>query len=231
MQGPQDFNTLDKYPKYIIKETDPDSASNKISTRLDLLKVCAPVNFFAPSTEASAEGQRNPYTPSTKVCEKKSQHSQQTAFPVAPAGNQTSTTPSSEVPVVYSQKTSVPITATPTKVRSTSHVFSSKVSTKEVIYISPTAGQTDSKVRWFPLIRNASIELMQEDPASIPSNELIAALPPFWGPEVVNDYGVRIPRRIGPYFPTEKADNLTVRYDSPSNFPQRDVVVGFRTEW
>ncbi|KAL0208949.1 hypothetical protein P9112_011536 [Eukaryota sp. TZLM1-RC] len=70
---------------------------------------------------------------------------------------------------------------------------------------------------------------MLGDPASIPPNELIAALPPFWGPEVVHDHAIRIRRRMGPYFPTEEVDNLTVRCDPPPHYPQRETVGGFRT--
>ncbi|KAL0215718.1 hypothetical protein P9112_007902 [Eukaryota sp. TZLM1-RC] len=72
------------------------------------------------------------------------------------------------------------------------------------------------------LVLNVGIELMQGDPASIPPNELIAAPFPYWSPEVVNDHGVRIRRRIGPHFPTEELDN------PPPNFLQRDIVGGFR---
>ncbi|KAL0209753.1 hypothetical protein P9112_009837 [Eukaryota sp. TZLM1-RC] len=305
--GPEQFSTLDEYLKYIINQTDPDSASNKISELLKLKRVeppsspivCAPVAPSTSSTEAPGEGQQVPSTssteapgegqqvPSTSSTEApgegqqapsipsrevpmESSPPQQPAPPAVPAGSPNPTTPSQEVPVAGLPDTSAPTTVAPTEVHSTPSVPPSGVPTRGVIHVPPTSGQTPQQghvVSSIPaawqvlsaaqpntyqapsqpqesdspfistqqrteaqnLVLNAGIELMLGDPASIPPNELIAALPPFWGPEVVNDHGFRIRRRIGPYFPTEEVDNLTVRCDPPPIYPQRDTVGGFRT--
>ncbi|KAL0215489.1 hypothetical protein P9112_007673 [Eukaryota sp. TZLM1-RC] len=285
-------STLDEYLKYVINQTDPDSASNKISELLKLKRVeppsspivCAPVapstsSTEAPgegqqvlstsSTEAPGEGQQAPSIPSREV-PMESSPPQQPAPPAVPAGSPNPTTPSQEVPVAGLPDTSAPTTVAPTEVHSTPSVPPSGVSTRGVIHVPATSGQTPQQghvVSSIPaawqvlsaaqpntyqapsqpqesdspfistqqrteaqnLVLNAGIELMLGDPASIPPNELIAALPPFWGPEVVNDHGFRIRRRIGPYFPTEEVDNLTVRCDPPPIYPQRDTVGGFRT--
>ncbi|KAL0210226.1 hypothetical protein P9112_010310 [Eukaryota sp. TZLM1-RC] len=290
--GPEQFSTLDEYLKYVINQTDPDSASNKISELLKLKRVeppsspivCAPVapstsSTEAPgegqqvlstsSTEAPGEGQQAPSIPSREV-PMESSPPQQPAPPAVPAGSPNPTTPSQEVPVAGLPDTSAPTTVAPTEVHSTPSVPPSGVSTRGVIHVPATSGQTPQQghvVSSIPaawqvlsaaqpntyqapsqpqesdspfistqqrteaqnLVLNAGIELMLGDPASIPPNELIAALPPFWGPEVVNDHGFRIRRRIGPYFPTEEVDNLTVRCDPPPIYPQRDTVGGFRT--
>ncbi|KAL0219418.1 hypothetical protein P9112_005071 [Eukaryota sp. TZLM1-RC] len=293
LSGPEQFSTLDDYLKYIINQTDPDSASNKISELLKLKMVespsspivCAPVipstsSTKAPeegqqapstsSTEAPEEGQQAPPTPSTEVPEEgqrapstpstevpmESSPPQQPAPLAVPAGNSNPTTPSREVPVAGHPDTSAPTTVAPTEVHSTPPVPPSGVPTRGVIHLSPTSGQTPQQghvvssvpAAWQVLsaaqpntyqapsqpqesdspfistqqrteaqnsVLNAGIELMLGDPASIPPNELIAALPPFWGPEA--------------YFPTEEVDNLTVRCDPPPNYPQRETVGGFRT--
>ncbi|KAL0207546.1 hypothetical protein P9112_012174 [Eukaryota sp. TZLM1-RC] len=275
--GPEQFSTLDEYLKYIINQTDPDSASNKISELLKLKMVespsspivCAPVIPSTPSTEAFEEGQQAPSTPSTEV-PMESSPPQQPTPPAVPADNSNPTTPSREVPVAGLPDTSVPTSVAPTVVHLTPPVPPSGAPTSEVIHIPQTSGQipqqghvvssvpaawqvlsaaqpntyqapsqpqesdspfisTQQRTEAQTLVLNAAIELMQGNPASIPPNELIAALPPFWGPEVVNDHGFRIRRRIGPYFPTEEVDNLTVRCDPPPNYPQRETVGGFRT--
>ncbi|KAL0223998.1 hypothetical protein P9112_003388 [Eukaryota sp. TZLM1-RC] len=255
--GPEQFSTLDEYLKYIINQTDPDSASNKISELLKLKRVeppsspivCASVIPSTSSTEAPEEGQRAPSTPSTEVPMKGSPP-QQPAPPAIPAGSPNPTTPSQEVPVVGLPDTSAPTTVAPTEVHSTPPVPPSGVPTRGVLHVPPTSGQTpqqghvvssvpaawqvlsaaqpntyqapsqpqksdspfistQQKTEAQNLVLNAGIELMLGDPASIPPNELIAALPPFWGPEEV--------------------DNLTVRCDPPPNYPQRETVGGFRT--
>ncbi|KAL0206250.1 hypothetical protein P9112_001557 [Eukaryota sp. TZLM1-RC] len=76
---------------------------------------------------------------------------------------------------------------------------------------------------------NMGVEIMEGDLSSISANKLIAELPPFWKPEVTNDYGEMIRRRFGFYFPTEEVDNHIVRCDPQPSYPQPDVLSHFRT--
>ncbi|KAL0205426.1 hypothetical protein P9112_000733 [Eukaryota sp. TZLM1-RC] len=193
-----------------------------------------------PAPPAVPAGNSNPTTPSREV-------------PVA--GPPNTSAPTTVAPTEVHSTPSVPPSGVPTRgvihIPPTSgqtpqqgHVVSSVPAAWQVLsaaqpntYQAPSQPQesdspfisTQQRTEAQTLVLNAGIELMQGDPASIPPNELIAALPPFWGPEVVNDHGFRIRRRIGPYFPTEEVDNLTVRCDPPPIYPQRDTVGGFRT--
>ncbi|KAL0226950.1 hypothetical protein P9112_014274 [Eukaryota sp. TZLM1-RC] len=209
---------------------------------------------FTPSTEVSMEGSppqqpappavpagnSNPTTPSREV-------------PVA--GHPDTSAPTTVAPTEVHSTPSVPPSGVPTRgvihfpptsgqTPQQGHVVSSVPAAWQVLsaaqpntYQAPSQPQesdspfisTQQRTEAQNLVLNAGIELMLGDPASIPPNELIAAVPPFWGPEVVNDHGFRIRRRIGPYFPTEEVDNLTVRCDLPPNYSQRETVGGFRT--
>ncbi|KAL0223098.1 hypothetical protein P9112_002488 [Eukaryota sp. TZLM1-RC] len=189
-----------------------------------------------PAPPAVPAGNSNPTTPSREV-------------PVA--GPPNTSAPTTVAPTEVHSTPSVPPSGVPTRgvihIPPTSgqtpqqgHVVSSVPAAWQVLsaaqpntYQAPSQPQesdspfisTQQRTEAQTLVLNAGIELMQGDPASIPPNELIAALPPFWGPEVVNDHGFRIRRRIGPYFPTEEVDNLTVRCDPPPIYPQRDTVL------
>ncbi|KAL0213821.1 hypothetical protein P9112_006005 [Eukaryota sp. TZLM1-RC] len=162
--GPEQFSTLDEYLKYIINQTDPDSASNKISELLKLKRVepssssivCAPVAPSTSSTEAPGEGQQVPSTSSTEApgegqqapsinsreVPMESSPPQQPAPPAVPAGSPNPTTPSQEVPVAGLPDTSAPTTVAPTEVHSTPSVPPSGVPTRGVIHVPPTSGQT-----------------------------------------------------------------------------------------
>ncbi|KAL0208950.1 hypothetical protein P9112_011537 [Eukaryota sp. TZLM1-RC] len=145
--GPEQFSTLDEYLKYIINQTDPDSATIKISELLKLKMiespsspiVCAPVVPSTPSTEVPEEGQQAPSTPSTEV-PMESSPPQQPAPPAVPA-----------VSVASLPDTSVPTTVAPSKVHSTPSVPSSEVPTRGVIHIPPPLARLLSKVTLFLL--------------------------------------------------------------------------------